>query len=155
MRKSIFLILGFSFIMFLFACNNETENNQSDKTDCVETDSVKNDVVEDDKPINEDFSNFYDKFVSDENFQLERVKFPVKGSKITGYDQEEQWSKDNWTILNNIEDVDTDKFTVEKNETDTKVEHKIYIPGTGFSESYTFELIDGKWYLTERNFTSL
>jgi len=149
MKKTVLFILGISLILFVYSCaNNNSDDNSGNQ------DSTENVVVED-KPIKEDFATFYEKFVSDENFQLERVKFPVEGSNIIGYDEEEEWTKENWIKLNNIDEVDQKELTVETDETDTKVEHKIYLPNSGFGVTYAFELIDGKWFLTERTDTGL
>lgn len=149
MKKSFFLILGFSFLMFLFACNSQEKNNDKEVTDSARTEIVEENTV------NEEFAEFYKKFVSDENFQIERIKFPVTGSNIVDYDEEVQWTTENCSKLSNIDQIDTTEFTVEINETATKVEHKIFLPNSGFGVSYAFELIDGKWLLTQRTDSNL
>lgn len=145
MKKTLLFTLGLSFLFFFFSCKNadknETKKNENTKTEIIDQ--------------KEDFTSFYKKFVTDYNFQLERIKFPIKGTNILDYDQEEQWTKENWKKLTNIDEVDNKEFKVEKNETETKVEHKIYLPNSGFSVSYTFELINNQWFLTERTDSDL
>ncbi|MDD2200660.1 MAG: hypothetical protein PHF99_04930 [Bacteroidales bacterium] len=151
MKKTGLLVLSLSFLFLLFACNNTEKKNDTEKLDNEEKKSEINKTGE----TNEDFEEFYKKFVSDENFQIERVKFPVIGSNIIDYEESEEWTTENWRMLSDVSNVDQNEFTVEILEDDNRIEHKIYLPNSGFGITYTFELIEGKWYLTERTDMSL
>ncbi len=96
----------------------------------------------------EDFEEFYQKFLTDEDFQLSRIEFPLEGCE-TDADTTIYWdSADDWAMLTgSIDDVDTTEYKVEKNYSPTKVVLKIYIEDSGFSITQEYELEDGKWYL--------
>lgn len=96
----------------------------------------------------EDFEEFYQKFITDENFQLSRIDFPLEGYETDG-DTAIYWnSADDWTMLTgSIYDVDTTEYKVEKDYSPTEVLFKIYIENSGFSVTQEYELQDGKWYL--------
>ncbi|MDR0659575.1 MAG: DUF4348 domain-containing protein [Prevotellaceae bacterium] len=96
----------------------------------------------------ENFKTFYQKFLTDERFQLSRIEFPLDGCE-TDSDTTIYWeNEDDWTLLTgSIYDVDTTMYKVEKSYSPTKVELKIYIPDSGFSVTQQYELEDGKWYL--------
>ena len=96
----------------------------------------------------EDFEAFYQKFTTDEEFQMSRIEFPLDGCEtdddtVIYWDNSEDWTPITVSIYN----VDTTEFTVEKTYSPTKVELKIYIPNSGFGITKEFELIEGKWYL--------
>lgn len=151
MKKSGLLVLSLSFLFLLFACNNTEKKNETEKLDNEEKKSEINETA----AANEDFEEFYEKFVSDKDFQIERVMFPVMGSNITDYEESEEWTTENWVMLSDVNNVDQNEFTVEILEDDNRVEHKIYLPNSGFGITYTFELIENEWYLTERTDMSL
>lgn len=150
------LSLIIAMLLLLAACGNSRTNKEKLKEELKEEmqKETEKKKVEENEVTTEDFETFYEKFVSDNNFQIERVKFPVKGENIIGYDESEQWTIDNWQYLNHI-DKAAKRLKVETNKTESRVDYKVYLPGTGFSVSYSFELIDGKWYLTERTDASL
>jgi hypothetical protein len=154
--KKISLITLIALLFFAFACNESETDKEKLKEELKAElkEEMKKEKTEENKTSTESFETFYEKFVSDDSFQLERVKFPVKGENITDYDESEQWTADNWIYLDHIDDSDKE-LTVETDETESRVDHKIYLPNSGFSVSYSFELIDGKWYLTERTDASL
>ncbi|MBN2891709.1 MAG: hypothetical protein JXL97_07570 [Bacteroidales bacterium] len=153
MKKTFLVMLMFASVLF-FACKNESTNDEDNSSD-NKTEVTEDNENADNEISAEDFATFYEKFVTDKNFQLERVKFPIEGSNIIDYGETEEWTKENWSMIENIDNVDTKNFTVEKNETETRVEHKFYVPNSGFSFTYVIELIDGKWYLTERTDSNL
>jgi hypothetical protein len=151
MKKSGLLVLSLSLLFLLFACNNTEKKNETEKLENEEKTSELNETV----AAIEDFEEFYEKFVSDKDFQIERVKFPVMGANIIDYEESEEWTTENWGMLSDIDKVDQNELTVEVLKDDNRVEHKIYLPNSGFGITYAFELIDGKWYLTERTDLSL
>ena len=146
MRKFFFTVIGLSIVFFVFSCNNQADNNVSN-TDSVSADQIE--VIPDDVVV-ENFDEFYQKFLSDNSFQLERVQFPLRGSKIVDIGEEEQWTKDDWQYLEgDINEVDKSIFDVEIIVEDNKVTHKVSVPNSGFQMREIYELIDNKWYLTE------
>lgn len=96
----------------------------------------------------EDFEEFYQKFTTDEAFQLSRIEFPLEGCE-TDNDTIIYWkSPEDWyPITISAYDIDTTEFTVEKSYAPANVEIKVYIPNSGFGVTQEFELIEGKWYL--------
>jgi len=148
----IFKILALSVVVLLFfvACENSDTNSNVNNADSsqVTTNNVNDDV---NTVVAENFDAFYTSFISDFNFQMERINFPIEGLLIEDYGEEEDWTPDNWMFLDkNVDDIDRNELTVEIDEQSERVSHKIYIPNSGFSVSYAFELIDNKWYLIER-----
>lgn len=146
MKKTGLVILSLSFLFLIFACNNADKTNDTENT---------NEEVVEVEVVDEDFSDFYEKFVSNEDFQLERVSFPVEGARILDYDLEEEWTHENWRVLTDIDEIDKNEFAVEVNEDENRVEHKVYLPNSGFGIFYAFQKIEGEWYLTERTDMSL
>lgn len=152
MKYSIKIGAFLIFSILAFACQNSEQN-----TNVVNNDSTK--ITTDDNSDNtqnEDFDQFYSKFISDSDFQMDRINFPIKGKNIIDYGEEEEWTADNWYLITvHVDDVDRNELTVEIEKDAEKVSHLIYLPNSGFSVSYTFEIIDGKWFLTERTDSNL
>lgn len=145
MKNTVITIIILSFVMF-FSCQNSENNKKTNQDDKKSTETEENSEVK-----NENFDDFYAKFISDMNFQLERVHFPIDGKYYEEGDAQE-WTKDNWSyIKTNISDIDRNEYDVTVEKTDESVSHKIELPNSGFSMSYKFSLIDHKWYLTEMN----
>lgn len=142
MRKYWFLVLLCGTVL-AFSCQNSSKSD------------VKNDEKQDEENVvevkDENFDEFYSKFITDMEFQIERVHFPISGMY---YEEEvaEEWTKENWQYLKtDIKDIDKNEFEVNVETTETSVEHNIQLPNSGFGMNYKFELIDHKWYLTELN----
>ncbi|HPG73547.1 MAG TPA: DUF4348 domain-containing protein [Bacteroidales bacterium] len=144
MKKIRPLMAVAALVLILISCSNSSQTKTADSSESATENHQR--VSE----TSEVFADFYESFVSDKSFQMQRIQFPIKGSNITDYESEEAWSEENWSMLTHIDNIDTSDFSIEKNETSNRVEHKIYIPNSGFGVSYAFELTDGKWYLTER-----
>ena len=108
------------------------------------------------KPIKpENFEEFYQKFLTDEDFQLSRIEFPLDGCETDGENTTYWNSADDWTMLvGSVHDVDTSEFKVEKTYLPTKVVLKVYIEDSGYGVTQEYELEDGKWYLVMYDFMS-
>ena len=142
--KQLSIIAVLFLSVLLFSCNNtQTKTNEDD------ADSTANEVV----AQAEDFDTFYEKFVADEKFQLERLQFPMRGGDFDEMGTT-KWTKENWRKMNHINEVDKNEYDVKIDKTETLVKHTIELPNSGFSMNYTFEIIDEKWLLTEYNFYS-
>jgi hypothetical protein len=96
----------------------------------------------------EDFSEFYQQFLADSSFQMQRVQFPLPGQKITAEVQDSSyyWTKDEWIMLKEFE-LDPTQFERNLQVTDTLATDEIYTPGAGFYFKMVFEPIKRKWYL--------
>ena len=95
----------------------------------------------------EDFDRFYDKFHTNEKFQLSRLHFPLEGTKLEG-GSEESWTKENWQMMKvKIQDIDDVGVETEFKRTGNQFYQKFWAPNTGFFAEYRFEVIKGKWYL--------
>jgi hypothetical protein len=95
----------------------------------------------------EDFSKFYNRFHTDYSFQISRIKFPLQGVKVDGFETK-NWSRKNWSMMKiKIYDIDTTWYKVNYKKTDNSFTQKFWVQDTGFSSEYRFELIKNKWYL--------
>ena len=107
--------------------------------------STSNKTISESNP--ENFDTFYDRFHSDESFQLERISFPIKGSSedING---KTSWTRKNWIPLKvKIYDIDTKTYKVDYKKTTTGFSQKFWLLGSGFLSEYRFERKMGKWFL--------
>lgn len=123
--KPLYLLL----FIFLTSCINTTETA----------------IV---KPANESFENFNTRFHTDSLFQLSRIKFPIGGQFVDGFERHE-WTIENWDL--HKEPVSGKKLkgfehTITK--TDTTVVEKIWIENSGFNFERKFKIIEGQWFLT-------
>lgn len=99
-------------------------------------------------PTQENFEDFYQRFHQDEQFQLTRIAFPIDGSFID-HKGEQSWNRNNWTPLKTmIQDVDENDYDIETTKSADRFYQKVWIEGSGFLSEYTWQRIDGKWYLT-------
>jgi hypothetical protein len=99
------------------------------------------------KNSGEDFEKFYDRFHKDSLFQVSRIKFPLGGMSVKGFNKT-QWTKENLPLLKTkIYDVDTTQYKVTFKKTEKTFTQKVWIKDSEFSSEYRFELIDKKWYL--------
>lgn len=95
----------------------------------------------------EDFDAFYDKFHRDSIFQMSRIKFPLKGIMIDGWEQE-KWNKENWlTLKTKVYDIDTTMYMTDYIKTNKSFVEKAWIKDSGFFMEYRFKVIRKKWYL--------
>ncbi len=95
----------------------------------------------------ENFDQFYNRFHSDEKFQMSRIRFPIEGVNIDG-NKTTTWNKNNWDVLTvRIFDVDKKKFKTSFKKTDTTFDQKVWIEDSGFLSEHKFKLIGKKWYL--------
>lgn len=103
--------------------------------------------------ISESFEEFYEKFHSDSSFQMNRIKFPLKGynydetySPISEIDYSNyEWKKSEWEI--HSKPIASDSLKVERIVKKEEVEEVITIPNSGTEIVRKFTLIDGKWFL--------
>jgi hypothetical protein len=95
-----------------------------------------------------DFEYFNILFHSNQNFQLSRVKFPLKGGLYT-LDGNSKWDKGNWLFHSEVVGANPpsgykNSVTIDKN----VVHEKIWVENSGIYYDRVFEKIDNEWYLT-------
>ena len=97
---------------------------------------------------NEDFREFYQRFLTDSSFQLQRVQFPLPGEKVSAETQDStyRWTEDEWIMLQEFE-LDTTQYKRDLHVTDTLAVDEIYTPGAGFYFKMVFEPVKRKWHL--------
>ena len=96
----------------------------------------------------EDFYQFYDRFLTDSTFQMERVNFPLNGLKYDGDgDSTHVWTPDNWMMLKepNLEGTGFDRQLQVMG--DTLATDEIKMENTGFFFKMVYEPIKRKWHL--------
>lgn len=96
----------------------------------------------------EDFQEFYQQFLTDSLFQMERVQFPLPGEKLDaeGEDSDYRWTREEWIMLKDF-DLDSTQFKRDLQVTDTLATDEIYTPGAGFYFKMVFEPVERKWHL--------
>lgn len=103
----------------------------------------------------ENFDEFYKKFHQNVNFQVSRIKFPLKGGMLDSFTST-KWTKSNWIPMKvPVYEIDKNQYNVLIDKTDTTFSQKVWVPDSGFSSEHKFELLKGKWYLVfarETNF---
>jgi hypothetical protein len=111
----------------------------------------------------ESFDIFCESFYSDSPFQMSRIIFPLSSSNIDSSSNDlnesiaSAFSKENWTILKNnvfrdkdsIIDVDGRVYKKRISKTKESVIESLYIEDSGCFTTLKFDLIKGKWYLTD------
>lgn len=105
----------------------------------------------------EKFADFNLKFNSDSLFQMSRIKFPIGGKKIDGWETREAWSMENWEMLK-LPVSRKNKFKEYHHKvvySDTVVTEKYWIENSGFSTEVRFRKVDGKWFLVYFNDVNL
>jgi hypothetical protein len=128
---NIKIILTLISIFILYQCDtgNQKRNNSS------KTSSFEN------------FDEFYKKFHSDSLFQISRIKFPLAGKKVDGF-EEIKWTKKKWSLMKTmIYDIDTTVFKTEYKKSSKEFKQKIWLENSGFNTEYRFKVIHNKWYL--------
>jgi hypothetical protein len=138
--------------MLMLACVQENKSVRQSRIVLKPTDSIIADTLGKDSIIfvSEDFRAFYQRFIRDSAFQLQHIKFPLKGA-YSDYNGDESWKKDQWPYLL------CDILAKESQEDSTSViqDSSTFFYGTycvdcGFSFEMKFRKIKQKWFLTYR-----
>lgn len=99
--KSLIMILAFA----ITGCSNSSnaEDDKASENSVIEIQDADETVTKDvDIGEKENFFNFYVKFYTDEDFQMERVTFPLPGENkqdMGVLDTIYYWKKDDWRFL--------------------------------------------------------
>lgn len=96
----------------------------------------------------EDFDTFYEKFLTDSSFQMERVQFPLSGIRTTGEEEDStyQWTREEWVMLKKPQ-LEGTEFERKLQVSDTVATDEIFTENTGFYFKTVYEPIKRKWYL--------
>ncbi|WKN32614.1 DUF4348 domain-containing protein [Porifericola rhodea] len=95
----------------------------------------------------ENFDEFYEKFLTDSSFQMERIQFPLKGIKADeGEDSTYYWHKEDWVMLKKP-NLDGTDFKRDLQVSDTVATDEIFMENAGFYFKMVYEPIKRKWHL--------
>lgn len=97
---------------------------------------------------NEAFYPFYEQFMSDSSFQLNRIRFPLPGQKFTAEveDSTYRWHQEDWLLLSEP-DIDPTYFTRNLYVSDTLATDEISGNDTGFYFKMVYRPVKRKWHL--------
>ena len=97
---------------------------------------------------NESFDTFYDRFMTDSAFQMQRTRFPLPGQKFTAEveDSTYQWTPTNWRMLSEPR-LDTTYFQRSLAVSDTLATDEISGKSTGFYFKMVYRPLRRKWHL--------
>lgn len=97
------------------------------------------------------FEIFYDKFKSDSIFQMNHIKFPIKG-QYEDYKKEKKWNKKKWPLMTwdfrKVMLESLDRISIEQDS--VKFFYGSYCVDCGFSFEMQFDKIGDAWFLTYR-----
>ncbi len=95
----------------------------------------------------ESFDTFYEKFLTDSSFQMERIQFPLPGIKAgEEVDSTYQWNKEEWVMLKKPE-LEGTEYKRDLQVSDTLATDEIFMENAGFYFKTVYEPIKKKWYL--------
>ncbi|MEQ8715929.1 MAG: DUF4348 domain-containing protein [Cyclobacteriaceae bacterium] len=98
-------------------------------------------------PVDEDFDAFYDRFHEEEDFQLDRVAFPLEGNLTDGQGTHE-WDRANWEMhRGKVTEITESNYDTEIIRKEDEFIDKVQLRDAGFSVERRFERIKGRWYL--------
>ncbi len=97
---------------------------------------------------NEAFYPFYERFMNDSSFQLNRIRFPLPGQKFTAEleDSTYQWHQEDWLLLSEP-DVDPTYFSRNLYVSDTLATDEIAGKDSGFYFKMVYRPVKRKWHL--------
>lgn len=156
-RKFIFLLLSTITILFISCSGNGQQNKRIDEGDTISNAVEQTDTTVVQLSKEEEFKRFIERFSSDSQFQLRRIKFPIsvivpdtgdegmapKEESIGKYDWEQLDLSYDSTYLTRPYDQ---YYQVVRFRNDTAV---VEIRGinNGIYADYYFSKIDDEWYL--------
>ena len=96
----------------------------------------------------EAFAPFYERFLIDSAFQVERIRFPLPGQKFTEdvADSAYRWQRSDWRMLREPQ-LDSTQFSRNLSVTDTLVTDEIAGVNSGFYFRMDYRPVDKKWHL--------
>ena len=96
----------------------------------------------------EDLDAFYEQFMTDSAFQMNRIQFPLPGQKFTAdvEDSTYQWLREEWQILSQPQ-VDPVHFSRDLLVTDTLATDEIAGKNSGFYFKMFYRPVKQRWHL--------
>ena len=96
----------------------------------------------------EPFDEFNQRFHSDPEFQLSRIRFPLSGGRYGPYESTE-WTEGNWEFLPAPVGASFDSALYKPSlvKTDTSIREHYWNDKNGFSRDREFRRIEGRWFL--------
>ena len=165
-----YVLCGLSAIVVavLFSCSGKNKP-VTDVDDLYRQDSIEsasdtlNLVPEDDglsKSVDELFDDFFIAFVTNQKFQMQRIKFPLQcnDADVASAIKREDWETHNKFTAYDIFSViyEDEEDILIKNDTSVRQVAIEWIDlQTDSAEIYTFKKADGEWYLRTLNKTSV
>lgn len=128
--------LAFFSFLFLLACQKPAPSSENQKPG----------------EKSGDFETFYDRFHTDEAYQLAHIPFPIKGAPDNaankpGYDENFTWTKENW-VINKPIDLKGTQFKRElQSVSDELVVERLIHESGSYGMVRRFAKIDGEWML--------
>lgn len=98
--------------------------------------------------VDEAFAPFYDRFLTDSTFQMERTQFPLPGQKFTAdvADSAYRWHRAEWRMLREPQ-LDSTYFTRNLSVTDTLVTDEIAGKDSGLYFRMDYRPVNKQWHL--------
>jgi len=151
-NKTFFIVLS---CYLLFGCSNNNVNRNAE--DSILIKNVQKEV------IGESFEEFSNKFFNDLEFQVSRIKFPLRGNSTDYvFDEENKpdvkndtfmvsnkkfyWRPKGWVFLKEVDSADT-TLVVELKREDDFVSKIVKSKNEDFVIVMDFKLIEGRWYM--------
>ena len=96
----------------------------------------------------EPFDTFYDRFMTDSAFQVERTRFPLPGQKFTAETEDStyRWTLTDWRMLSEPQ-LDPTYYQRDLTVSDTLVTDEISGKSTGFYFKMVYRPVRRKWHL--------
>lgn len=153
------LLLSISAFILL-NCSTKIQENEQKNSETTSKPENENSTVEL-QPQDSSFNSFLVAFCSNEEFQLTRINFPFKVKLIDIEDNEEiiKISNEEWKHWNLLDTagIKTREYNAFSQTTEV-LENSATIQVRGIDNGiwidFTFELRDGRWYLTEKTDSS-
>ncbi len=98
-------------------------------------------------PVDEDFDAFYDRFHEEEDFQLDRLAFPLEGN-LTDDRGTREWDRSSWEMhRGKVTEITESNYDTEIIRKEDEFIDKVQLRDAGFFVERRFERIKGRWYL--------
>ncbi len=138
----------FIFFLFVISCTQNTKPGTHKSPSFIDSDTS---TIKNFKFKNKDFEAFYQQFITDTAFQINRVKFPLRG-KYSDYEGNEDWEKETWPYIkwDLHKEVAQTNDSISIRQDDNKFFFGEYCLDCGFSFEMQFEKLNDKWFLTYR-----
>lgn len=158
--KKIILTISAATMLFFVACSNNGKSNDtsSDESQNFENQEQANTTMS--REI--EFMAFLHHFAEDEEFQMQHIKFPLGKLSYANIETPDgEWHPDDFTerywllSIGNYMRIESPGYFTWLNDNKIKYDYNSSLLDeiTGeFGDEYTFEKIDGEWYVTQGDY---